>query len=57
MAVVTIYSQGNLQYVVLPSREVLSKYPDDVALSIHKAEQSSFWRDKRMKQVIQLEGT
>ena len=57
MAVVTIYNQGNLQYVVLPTREVLSKYPDDIALSIHKAEQSPFWRDKKRKQFLQVEGT
>jgi len=57
MAVVTIYNQGQLEYVVLPSREVLSKHPDDIALSIHKAEQSSFWRDKKRKQIIQAEGT
>jgi len=46
-----------LEYVVLPTREVLSKYPDDTALSIHKAEQSSFWRDKKKKQFLQAEGT
>ena len=57
MAVVTIYNQGNLQYVVLPTREVLSKYPDDIALSIHKAEQSPFWSDKKRKQFLQVEGT
>jgi DNA topoisomerase-1 len=57
MAVVTIYNQGQLEYVVLPNREVLAKYPDDIALSIHKAEQSSFWRDKKRKQFLQAEGT
>ena len=57
MAVVTIYSEGELQYVVLPSREVLSKHPDDIAVSINDAEQSSFWLNETRKRTIQEEGT
>ena len=57
MAVVTIYSEGDLQYVVLPSREVLSKHPDGIAVSITNSEQSSFWLNETRKRTIQEEGT
>jgi len=57
MSVVTIYNQGKLQYVVLPSREVVSRYPDDDARSIQNAEQSPLWSNKEIRKRIQAEGT
>ena len=56
MPAVTIYNQKDLAYVVLPSRKILSKEPDDIAHSIYKAEKHVSWLDKNLRERLQANG-
>lgn len=56
MPAVTIYNQKDLAYVVLPSRKILSKEPDEIARSISKAENHISWIDQSLRERLQTSG-
>lgn len=56
MPAVTIYNQKDLAYIVLPSRKILSKEPDEIARSIYKAEKHVSWVDDGLRERLQTRG-
>ena len=55
MPAVLIYSQKNLEYIVLPNRRILSK-EKDLVRPIANADKHVFWTDLEHRKHVQKEG-